>query len=118
MHDSSRIEISDELTELAQENDWTATEIPRERLDRWFGNCSFDDAMRKLENAGFKVGEYDKPSSFQIKQGVRRAAVGDKSLKGFNHPTMGLIGSFRALISLRDTNGQLTTEGRFYVDAP
>jgi hypothetical protein len=116
--DLSPMQISAEIDQLVHDNHWRAVEIPAQRLNRWLNNCDFDDGMNKLKAAGFKMNEYEKPSIFELSQGVQRAAVGDKLLRIMNHPIVGPMGSFQATVVLREVRGKLETYGRFYADGP
>jgi hypothetical protein len=74
--------------------------------------------MKKLKAAGFKMSEDEKLSTFELNRGVQRVAVGDKLLRIMNHPIVGPMGSFQAMIVLREVRGKLETYGRFYADGP
>jgi hypothetical protein len=116
--DLSPTQISAEIDQLVHDLQWRAVEIPAQRLDRWLNNCGFDDGMKKLKAAGFKMSEDEKLSTFELNRGVQRVAVGDKLLRIMNHPIVGPMGSFQAMIVLREVRGKLETYGRFYADGP
>jgi hypothetical protein len=110
--------ISREIEDLIKADE-RRKDLPRDVVERWFRGCSFDEAKEKLVHLGFQVGEYDTIPSWQIRQGIKRVADGEKKLSElFESGSTDPVGAHLLRVTLFDFGDHYEARTLIYTDAP
>jgi hypothetical protein len=92
------------------------TEIQPEFIQRYFAECTLEDAQLLFTKSGFNTEELDPASNnSEKKKGTRRLVLAEKNIRPFSLRAASLNCRFILRIS---QSGTLAIQGFFYFDAP